>query len=317
MTASEPVERYTEADELVAELAMRTPHVGANTGLWPGLTIYRYTEPREQAWDGISGVSIGIVAQGRKAVMDNGRRFVYDQFNYLVVSSLQRIQGEVLEASPHQPCLCLVLQIEPAAVRAVFTEMREVHPALAAARAAADSDDACFVSALDAELTSAVLRFLRSLSDTADRRVLAPLYLRELVYRVLQGAQFARMLRYAARHEEAIFISAALTYIKAHLAEPLTVADLAAQVSLSTSAFTRTFRDTTGRSPYQFVKELRLDRARELLIEQRLGVADVASAVGYTSTSHFIKEFRGRFGATPRSYADAQSLGRALRAVRS
>jgi transcriptional regulator GlxA family with amidase domain len=58
-------------------------------------------------------------------------------------------------------------------------------------------------------------------------------------------------------------VGAALSYISAHLAEPLTVTALAEQVSLSPSAFSRLFRDVTGRSPYQFVKELRLNRARE------------------------------------------------------
>ncbi len=83
------------------------------------------------------------------------------------------------------------------------------------------------------------------------------------------------------------------------------------------AAFSRRFRDVTGRSPYQFVKELKLKRARELLVEGRLGVADVCRAIGYASASHFIKEFRIRFGTTPRDYADAHSVGSRLRAVRA
>jgi transcriptional regulator GlxA family with amidase domain len=137
------------------------------------------------------------------------------------------------------------------------------------------------------------------------------------VYRVLQREQFARMLQLAARQDSGNPIAAALTYITANLAEPLTVTTLAERVHLSPSAFTRAFREATGRSPYQFIKELRLDRARQLLVEDRCRVAHVAHTVGYTSTSHFIKEFRSRFGATPRDYADANSLVRELRSLRS
>jgi AraC-like DNA-binding protein len=61
----------------------------------------------------------------------------------------------------------------------------------------------------------------------------------------------------------------------------------------------------TGRSPYQYVKEARLDRARQLLDDGRLGIAHVAHSVGYTSVSHFIKGFRARFGVTPGDYAAA------------
>jgi AraC-like DNA-binding protein len=46
-------------------------------------------------------------------------------------------------------------------------------------------------------------------------------------------------------------------------------------------------------------------------------VEDLSRAVGYTSTSHFIKGFRSRFGTTPREYADANSLSRELSATRS
>jgi len=111
-------------------------------------------------------------------------------------------------------------------------------------------------------------------------------------------------------------VSAVLEYVRGHLSEPLTVADLAEQVSLSPSAFAHLFREVTGRSPYQFVKEIRLDKARELLIDGQLTVARVAQAVGYASVSHFISEFRGRFGVTPRTYSDAHALHRELRVQR-
>ena len=111
-------------------------------------------------------------------------------------------------------------------------------------------------------------------------------------------------------------VSAALTYVREHFSEPITVNDMAEQVNLSPSSFSHLFREVTGRSPYQFLKELRLDRARELLLDGRLSVTDVSRAVGYSSASHFIKEFRSRFGTTPRAYVDAQALGDQMAALR-
>jgi AraC-like DNA-binding protein len=103
-----------------------------------------------------------------------------------------------------------------------------------------------------------------------------------------------------------------LEYMRAHLSEPLTVADLADLADLSPSAFAHLFRDITGRSPYQFLKEMRLDRARELLVDGNFTVARISKEVGYASVSHFISEFRGRFGVTPRAYYDAHALHRDL-----
>ncbi|WP_420540607.1 AraC family transcriptional regulator [Nonomuraea angiospora] len=77
----------------------------------------------------------------------------------------------------------------------------------------------------------------------------------EMVYRVLSREQFSRMLHIAARQTSHNPISAVLTFARAHYAEPLTVNDLAKQVALSPSAFSALFREVTGRTPYQFLKE--------------------------------------------------------------
>ena len=61
---------------------------------------------------------------------------------------------------------------------------------------------------------------------------------------------------------------------------------------------------------------MRLDKARELLMDGQFAVTRVSKEVGYGSVSHFISEFRARFGVTPRAYSDAQVLARELRTQR-
>jgi len=301
------------AGDLVAELAAVATQAGANTGLWPGLTVYRFTAPAGPTWEEIQSLSLCIVAQGRKAVVVDGQRHLYDPFHYLVLSSHLHFQAEILEATIGRPFLSFVLQIDPALVRQVSSDMLERRTTAFRSRQAEvqASPQAC-VSALDSDLLGVVLRFLRAIKTGTDRRVLAPLYLQELVYRVLQRDQYARLLALAAAESASNPVSAVLEYVRAHLSEPLTVADMADLVNLSPSAFAHLFRDVTGRSPYQFVKEMRLDRARELLVDGDFTVARISKEVGYASVSHFISEFRGRFGVTPRTYCDAHVLHREL-----
>jgi AraC-like DNA-binding protein len=307
----------THAGGLIDELSRRATREGGNTGLWPGLTIYRFTSPGGPTWEEIQSLSLCIVAQGRKAVTADGATYEYDPFHYLVLNSHLHFQAEILQASPAEPFLSFVLQIDPSVVRQVSSDMIERrttafrHPAGEGGGKERPEPNG-FVSALDQELAEAVLRFLRSIDTGADRRVLAPMYLREMVYRVLQREQYSRLLAIAAAEAASNPVSAVLEYVRAHLSDPLTVADLAEQVSLSPSAFAHLFREVTGRSPYQFVKEIRLDKARELLIDGQLTVVRVAQEVGYGSVSHFISEFRGRFGVTPRTYSDAHALHREL-----
>src|SRR5580700_8960086 len=278
------------AGDLVAELAAEAPQIGANTGLWPGLTIYRFTGPAGPTWEEIQSLSLCIVAQGRKAVTVDGQRHLYDPFHYLVLASHLHFQAEILEASIGRPYLSFVLQIDPALVRQVSSDMLERRTTAFRSRQAEEqASQQAYVSALDFDLLGVVLRFLRATKTGTDRRVLAPLYLQELVYRVLQREQYARLLALAAAESASNPVSAVLEYVRAHL-----------------------FRDVTGRSPYQFVKEMRLDRARELLVDGDFTVARISKEVGYASVSHFISEFRGRFGVTPRAYFDAHTLHREL-----
>ena len=303
----------TNSGDLIAELAARAPKVGANTGLWPGLTIYRFTGPVGPSWEEIQSLSLCIVAQGRKAVTVDGMTYSYDPFHYLVLGSHLHFQAEILEASVSRPFLSLVLQIDPALVRQVSSDMLERRTTAFRSRdAQAQPVQPACVSALDQDLLGVVLRFLRAVGTGTDRRVLAPLYLQEMVYRVLQREQYARLLSLAAAESASNPVSAVLEYVRSHLSELLTVADMADLVRLSPSAFAHLFRDVTGRSPYQFVKEMRLDRARELLVDGDFTVARVSKEVGYASVSHFISEFRGRFGVTPRAYYDAHALHREL-----
>ena len=299
--------------DLIAELAARAPKVGANSGLWPGLTIYRFTSPVGPSWEEIQSLSLCIVAQGRKTVTVDGTTYKYDPFHYLVLGSHLHFQAEILEASVSRPFLSFVLQIDPALVRQVSSDMLERRTTAFRSRdAQAQPAEPGCVSALDQDLLGVVLRFLRAVGTGTDRRVLAPLYLQEMVYRVLQREQYARLLSLAAAESASNPVSAVLEYVRSHLSELLTVADMADLVRLSPSAFAHLFRDVTGRSPYQFVKEMRLDRARELLVDGDFTVARISKEVGYASVSHFISEFRGRFGVTPRAYYDAHALHRAL-----
>jgi AraC-like DNA-binding protein len=299
-----------DSGELIAELAARAPAEGGNSGAWPGLTIYRFTSPVGPTWEEIQSLSLCIVAQGRKAVTVEGRTYLYDPFNYLVLGSHLSFQAEILEASLGKPFLSLVLQINPAVVRRVSSDMLERHTTTFRRAEEAPAERSSFVSALDRQLLDSVLRFLGATGSGVDRRVLAPIYLQEMVYRVLQREQFSRLLQLAANQTASNPLTAALAYVRNNLSEPLTVADMAEQVSLSPSAFAHLFRDVTGKSPYHFVKELRLDRARELLVDGELPVAVVSKQVGYASSSHFISEFRRRFGMTPRAYQDVQARWR-------
>ena len=94
-------------------------------------------------------------------------------------------------------------------------------------------------------------------------------------------------------------LSQIVARMEANLEEPISTSQLARDARLSTRQLERLFRRYLGRSPKRYYLELRLKRARALLLQTDLPVIDVAVACGFTTASHFSKCYRGCFGTTP------------------
>jgi AraC-like DNA-binding protein len=127
------------------------------------------------------------------------------------------------------------------------------------------------------------------------------MYLREIIQRVRQYERRNRLIDASHSTAKSNPVSGAIEYMKDHLDEPISVAVLAEGACMSESAFAHLFKKCTGTSPYQFLKQLRFEHARDLLLENRT-VSEAARRVGYSSLSHFISEFKRYYGETPRSY---------------
>ena len=90
-----------------------------------------------------------------------------------------------------------------------------------------------------------------------------------------------------------------IALMERHLADPLPLDELARTVNLSPSYLTFLFRRETGRSPARFWRDMRLERARQLLHRTFLSVKEVMAAVGWSDPSHFGRDFKRKHGLPP------------------
>lgn len=117
-------------------------------------------------------------------------------------------------------------------------------------------------------------------------RVRSPTDRQRLPLRARLGVQNAKVL-------------SIIELMEAHIAEPLTLVEIADHVNLSRRQIERLFRQEMGRSPARYYLELRLDRARHLLVQSPMPVVEVAVACGFVSASHFSKCYRELYGRSP------------------
>ena len=283
--------------ELVELLERRTGTDGRHETVIPELKLYRFSKPSEPAVV-LQEPAVYVVVQGRKQVMVGGETYVYDPSQYLAVSVDLPAVGNVIEASPDKPYLCMTLAVDPRELAALIVETGRPAP----------RDDhngrALFVSPLGAPLLDGFLRLVRLLDTPQDVSVVAPLILRELHYRLLQGEQFGRLAQMAIGDGRLRRVSGAIAWIKDHYAEPLHVDALAKRVNMSASALHAHFKAVAAVSPLQYQKQLRLQEARRRLLSGATSAEAVAYEVGYASASQFSREYVRLFGQPPRRDAD-------------
>ncbi|KAF1008895.1 MAG: HTH-type transcriptional activator RhaS [Luteibacter sp.] len=258
----------------------------------PSLTFYRISRPSEQSKD-MSKVALIVAVQGSKTITAGDISFDYNPEHYLLSSISMPLAGSVREASREIPYLSLVLELDPKRVADLLASNTLPPPD------EAPSSLGIGRGRVTLELLEAIWRLVKLLDTPKHIPSLAPLAEQEVIYRLLMGAQGARLRQSLIADSRSFKISRAVEWIKAHYAEPIRIDDLARHVSMSLSSLHEHFKDTTTLSPLQYQKRLRLFEARKLLVKRGNDVQVVASEVGYENPSQFHREYKRLFGATP------------------
>lgn len=235
---------------------------------------------------------VNLILQGSKSMTVGDRTLHYDPATYFVMSIDLPAIGNVRPAPTGEPYLAVALTLDPAVIATLLADLPE--PAHSETSASGFS-----VAAVTTELMDAWIRMLRLIGRPADIAALAPVYEREILYRVLQGPHGA-MLRAIATPDTAMArVSLAIQWIRRDFAQPLRVDALADRAAMSVSAFHRHFKAVTALSPLQYQKRIRLLQARTLLVAEGKSVNAAAFDVGYESTTQFSREYTRLFGLSP------------------
>jgi AraC-like DNA-binding protein len=283
--------------ELLAALQARATTDGVIQAAHSGVHFYRATAPVRFRKVPIFGPRLVVAAQGRKVAKFPGGELEYNANHYLVVTGGTQLEGHVVEASAEKPYLAMCIALAPEVVARTLLALSDAEPARSepvVPRVPA------FVSPLDDAVAGGVVRLLQALDDPLERRVLAPLVLDELVFRLLRS-EAAGFVRSAVREGDS-GIQEAMCFMRQNATRSLTVEQVARHVGMSSSHFAHRFSAVARVSPMRFLKQLRLDAARELMLGQSLRAGDAAVQVGYESASHFTRDFKQAFGSAPAEY---------------
>ncbi len=277
--------------ELAERIALALPQDGALEPQ-PGVHFYRNSVPGQRV-HAVCEPAFCVMAQGSKVIMLGEESFRYDPARYLISTIELPLIGEIVDASRERPYLGFRMTLDPSIVTSVMVESGFVNPR------GDGSEKALDVSTLDAELLDAILRLVRLTDKPNEYRVLGPLVIREIVYRLLTGAQGERMRHLATFGGHSHRMVRAVDVIRQNFDKPLKIEDIAKNLAMSASGFHAHFKAVTAMSPLQFQKQLRLQEARRLMLNESLDAAQAGYRVGYEDASHFNRDYKRHFGEPP------------------
>jgi AraC-like DNA-binding protein len=202
------------------------------------------------------------------------------------------------EVGPDGPMLAVSIRVDLAMLSELLMKMdrRSV---------TSDGNDThgMYSTPLDLPLSEATVRLLECLSCPIEAQILGPQIVREITYRVLCGSRGGSLRALIAINGRLSQIQRALEHMHANYAQVIDVGSLAANSGMSVSAFHHNFKAVTATSPLQYLKTIRLHKARMLMAVEGLSAGGAADRTGYQSASQFSREFKRFFGATPQEEA--------------
>lgn len=281
----------------LTELLQNFPEIddGAYESRLKGVLFFKETQhiPRRPM---VYDPGICIVAQGHKIGYLGGQKFRYDANHYLVTSVTMPFECETF-ASSEEPLLGLYIDVDMAQLHDLIVRLdlqmeirngsekalpRGIGPAV-----------------MDEEMADATMRLVKCLQSEAESQILGPGLVREILYRALRGTQAPVLYSLAMHGGSFSQVAHALKVMQSNYAAKLDVDQLASTARMSASAFHRAFKEITSDSPMQYLKKVRLTRARDLMVQENMKAYIAADQVGYESSSQFSREFKRYFGQSP------------------
>lgn len=278
----------------LANLILRyAPHDGSFALRLPGTYALRRSRITSEPVHATLEPSLCIVAQGAKVMMLGSEALEYDPARMLVFSVALPVSGQVTRASARDPFLGFKLDLVPARVAELAAR---VFPR--GIPKPSDSRGLCVAPATDA-IVDAVTRLLDLMVRAEDADLIGPLVVDEILIRLLQSPIGARVAQIGQPKSGVHRVAQAVSWIREHFAQPVTVEEMAASAHMSASSFHERFKAVTTMSPLQYQKALRLHEARRLMLFQKMDASEACHRVGYLSASQFSREYGRFFGSAP------------------
>lgn len=286
-----------QRNELVNTILNNCINEGAHQTAIPSLEFYKTTSLSEFVGT-VYEPCICLALQGSKAVGFGEDLYGYNAKKYLLVSTNIPANVRIEEASKEKPYVSLKISFSLEQIYEVLKELEDFD-----IKTKSKTQKGLFFGDLNLNLLNPISRLVKLL-DTPQKNIefISPLIIKEILYILLSGESKDFLKQYVMEGSITNQIVKVISEIKNNFSQTLNIKELAIKFQMSESSLYHNFKKITMLSPLQFQKKLRLEEAKQMLLNQNIDASEVAFVVGYESPSQFSREYARMFGLPPKAH---------------
>ena len=266
---------------------------GIHDTLLKDVKIFKTTtyEPKSPL---IYDVCLILVLQGKKLANLASNTLTFDCDNYLVVPTTLPLECETY-ASKEEPFVCLLIHIDKKIMYEIIDAVTKKD-----FKQTKENNLGIFSDKVTKKIEDITFKLLDTLESKEETEILGNSILKELYYRIAIGENSNFLHKMFLDNNNEAKIAKALKNIHDNYDKSIDIPTLAREEEMSVSSFHTHFKQITSHTPLQYIKKIKLTKAKDLIAKHNYQVVDAAYELGYDNPSQFSRDFKKYFGYPPK-----------------
>ena len=282
-------------DELKEALDDGAVREGLNETFLEEVTLFRVSEHKPKC-PLIYEQCFCIAVHGHKHCHLSDATYTYGEDEFLVVPAIVPLDIEVVPEGDN-PLLSITVPLDFEVIQELVESINK-HDKQALGKI--PSSPGIYFEPLTNDVIEPTIRLLKILKSRKEANIFGKQIIREIYYRILMGKHGHLLASAAFGESDYALIAKSLRFIHDNYDRGVDIDHLAEGANMSVRSFYNHFKAVTALTPVQYLKRIRLEKARQFMIVQGEQASSAAHLVGYESPSQFSREFKRHFGYTPR-----------------
>ncbi|WP_345987088.1 AraC family transcriptional regulator [Sulfurimonas sp. HSL1-2] len=235
---------------------------------------------------------IVLIASGRQRGYIDDKQVTVGSSNYVIVATIQPVECETFVCETGIKGVYINLNMQRLQrISALLDKKAPPH--------AFKTPTNIVTGNMNEDLDEAFNRLMKILLNPEDSKVLGDQVLDEIYYRIIKSTAGEHLIQLCCQLTHFARISHIVDEIQNQLDEEINIDELAKKAKMSKANFHKKFKEIFNDSPLQYIKKIRLNKARQYILFDKMKIVDAATKVGYESPAQFSREFKHHFGIPP------------------